>query len=88
MLALAGVGVAAEAAAQPGPFPQWCPGEWWDPGWGNNWDWNNCHDWRGGPPPPPGNPWDRGPGWGPPGPPPPPGWGPPGPPPPPPGWHP
>ncbi|MCV7412060.1 hypothetical protein H7K44_20925 [Mycobacterium florentinum] len=80
---LAGVGVAADAAAQPGPFPQWCPGEWWDPGWGNNWDWNSCHDWRGGPGPggwnPPGP--AGGPGWGPqpPGP-----WGPP----PPPGWHP
>ncbi|WP_081662327.1 hypothetical protein [Mycobacterium simiae] len=81
---LAGVGIAADAVAAPGPFPQWCPGEFWDPGWGNNWDWNNCHDWRGGPPPPPDRPWDRGPGWG--GPPPPPDrpWGPP----PPPGWHP
>ncbi|WP_156655970.1 hypothetical protein [Mycobacterium sp. 852002-51971_SCH5477799-a] len=101
-LGLAGLGVATEAQAHPGPFPQWCPGEWWDPGWGNNWDWNNCHDWRhegwG-----PGNPdWDRdhpggqwgpgGPGqWGPGGPgqwgPGGPGqWGPGGPPPP--GWHP
>ncbi|CPR10570.1 Secreted protein antigen [Mycobacterium bohemicum DSM 44277] len=68
-MGLAGLGVAAEAQAHPGPFPQWCPGDYWDPGWGNNWDWNNCHDWRGGPPPPPG--W--GPG-GPGGPPPPPGW--------------
>ena len=34
------MGVAADAQAQPGPFPQWCPGEYWDPGWGNNWDWN------------------------------------------------
>ncbi|MCV7029782.1 hypothetical protein [Mycobacterium sherrisii] len=78
---LVGVGNAADAVAAPGPFPQWCPGEFWDPGWGNNWDWNNCHDWRGGPPDRPG---DRGPGWG--GPPPPPDrpWGPP----PPPGWHP
>ncbi|WP_162899248.1 hypothetical protein [Mycobacterium shigaense] len=75
LLGLAGVGVAADVQAQPGPFPQWCPGEFWDPGWGNNWDWNSCHDWRGGPPPPPG--WGHG---GPP----PPGWGPP----PPPGWHP
>jgi hypothetical protein len=62
-LGLADLGVAHHAQAQPGPFPQWCPGEFWDPGWGNNWDWNNCHDWRGGPPPGawgPGNPgWDR-----------------------------
>ncbi|WP_077088640.1 hypothetical protein [Mycobacterium rhizamassiliense] len=93
LLGLAGVGVASDVQAQPGPFPQWCPGEYWDPGWGNNWDWNGCHDWRGGPP----GGWDRGPGWNPPGPaggpgwgpggPPPPGWGPGGPPPPP-GWHP
>jgi hypothetical protein len=73
-LGLMGVGVATDAQAQPGPFPQWCPGEFWDPGWGNNWDWNNCHDWRGGPGPggwdrdQPGGPgWDRdhpgGPGW-------------------------
>ncbi|WP_293342185.1 hypothetical protein [Mycobacterium sp.] len=77
---MAGLGVATQAQANPGPLPTWCPGEYWDPGWGNNWDWNGCHDWHregwgpGGPPPP----------WGPP--PPPPGgpWGPP----PPPGWHP
>ncbi|WP_155947474.1 hypothetical protein [Mycobacterium sp. MAC_080597_8934] len=49
-LGLAGLGIATQAQAHPGPFPQWCPGEFWDPGWGNNWDWNNCHDWRGGPP--------------------------------------
>ena len=49
-LGVAGVGAAVDAQAQPGPFPQWCPGEFWDPGWGNNWDWNGCHDWRGGPP--------------------------------------
>src|SRR6201997_4475856 len=67
-LGLAGVGAATEAQAQPGPFPQWCPGEFWDPGWGDNWDWHSCHDWRGGG-------WDRdhgprggdrdhpGPGW-------------------------
>uniref|UniRef100_UPI000ABDDB1B hypothetical protein n=1 Tax=Mycobacterium avium TaxID=1764 RepID=UPI000ABDDB1B len=48
-LGLAGLGIATQAQAHPGPFPQWCPGEFWDPGWGNNWDWNNCHDWRGGP---------------------------------------
>ena len=69
-LGLAGLGIATEAQAQPGPFPQWCPGENWDPGWGNNWDWNNCHDWRGGP----GPGWDRDHPGGPWGPPPPPGW--------------
>src|ERR1700733_1640669 len=49
-LGLAGLGVATEAQAQVGPFPQWCPGDFWDPGWGNNWDGGRCHDnWRGGP---------------------------------------
>ena len=27
---LAGLGVATEAEAQPGPFPKWCPGDFWD----------------------------------------------------------
>lgn len=36
-LGLAGLGIATQAQAHPGPFPQWCPGEFWDPGWGNNW---------------------------------------------------
>jgi hypothetical protein len=59
---LVGLGVATDAQAQPGPFPQWCPGEFWDPGWGDNWDNGGCHDNfrdnRGGPG------WDnRGPGW-------------------------
>jgi hypothetical protein len=31
------------------PDNNWCPGEFWDPGWGNNWDWNSCHDGPGGP---------------------------------------
>ena len=57
-LGLAGLGVATNAQAQPGPFPQWCPGNFWDPGWGDNWDWGQCHDWHGGP-----GGWDRGPGW-------------------------
>ena len=46
-LATGGVGLAAQPAqAQVGPFPDyhWCPGEFWDPGWGFNWDWGNCHD--------------------------------------------
>lgn len=46
-LGLAGLGAATVAEAQPGPFPQWCPGDFWDPGWGGNWDGGHCHD--GGP---------------------------------------
>jgi hypothetical protein len=42
-LGLAGL-AATDAQAQPGPFPQWCPGDYWDQGWGNNWDWGRCHD--------------------------------------------
>jgi hypothetical protein len=53
-LGLAGLGVATEAQAQVGPFPQWCPGDFWDPGWGNNWDGGGCHEnFRG----------QGGPGW-------------------------
>ena len=39
-LGLAGSGAAGVAEAFPGPFPDyhWCPGQFWDPGWGNNWD--------------------------------------------------
>ncbi|MCA2242414.1 MULTISPECIES: hypothetical protein [Mycobacterium] len=52
-LGLAGLGVAIDAQARPGPFPQWCPGDFWDPGWGDNWDTGNCHDnWRGSGPNP------------------------------------
>src|SRR5580693_3209659 len=67
-LGLAGLGAATDARAQPGPFPQWCPGDFWDPGWGDNWDWGDCHDnWRGpGANPHPDPHW--GPGWGPGGP--------------------
>jgi hypothetical protein len=45
-LGLAALGAAGVAEARPAPFPDyhWCPGQWWDPGWGNNWDWNRCHD--------------------------------------------
>ncbi len=45
-LGLAGLGVASVAEAYPGPMPDyhWCPGQWWDPGWGNNFDWGRCHD--------------------------------------------
>jgi len=49
---LAGLGAAAVAPAQPAPLPDyhWCPGQWWDPGWGANWDWGRCHDdhWHDG----------------------------------------
>lgn len=43
---LVGVGTATVAQAQPAPIPQyhWCPGQFWDPGWGPNWDGGNCHD--------------------------------------------
>jgi hypothetical protein len=37
-LGLAGLGAATDAQAQPGPFPQWCPRDFWDPVWGPNWD--------------------------------------------------
>jgi hypothetical protein len=57
-LGLAGVGVASDAHAQPGPFPRWCPGEYWDPAWGNNWDWASCHDLRMGDPEGP-RPWEQ-----------------------------
>ncbi|EUA33179.1 hypothetical protein I553_7587 [Mycobacterium xenopi 4042] len=26
------------------PDYHWCPGQFWDPGWGPNWDWDDCHD--------------------------------------------
>jgi hypothetical protein len=53
-MGLTGLAVATETHAQPGPLPTWCPGEFWDPGWGNNWDGGGCHDnfrggWGGGP---------------------------------------
>jgi hypothetical protein len=49
-LGLAGLGAAAVAEAQPAPLPDyhWCPGQFWDPGWGPNWEGGQCHDdhWR------------------------------------------
>jgi hypothetical protein len=84
-LAAWGLGdVVAEAMPMaPMPTYHWCPGDRWDPGWGNNWYGDGCHDdhhrdmdydnhdhdyWG-----------DNGPNrWGPP--PPPPYWGPPPPP--------
>ena len=44
---LTGLGLAAGTAqAEPIPAPMyhWCPGDFWDQGWGGNWDWDNCHD--------------------------------------------
>ncbi|HXB85462.1 hypothetical protein [Mycobacterium sp.] len=90
-LGLAGLGAASVAEANPGPMPDyhWCPGQWWDPGWGQNWGWDRCHDdfyfdgeprdqghWHGYGPWHPDGPGGWGPGGGP-------GWGPP---PPGPGW--
>jgi hypothetical protein len=45
-LGLAGLGIAIAVNAQPAPFPDyhWCPGEYYDPGWGPNWDEGECHD--------------------------------------------
>jgi spermidine/putrescine-binding protein len=43
-LGLAGLTAATDAHAQPGPLSTWCPGDFWDPGWGNNWDFGRCHD--------------------------------------------
>jgi hypothetical protein len=46
-LGLAGIGTASLAEAQPtAPLPDyhWCPGQWFDPGWGHNWDMGRCHD--------------------------------------------
>ena len=56
---LTGLGLAtgtAQAEPIPAPMYHWCPGGFWDPGWGGNWDWDDCHDdfhrdidgdWRG-----------------------------------------
>jgi hypothetical protein len=44
---LASLGVASLAEAAPGaPLPDyhWCPGQFFDPGWGHNWDQGRCHD--------------------------------------------
>jgi hypothetical protein len=85
-LGLAGVGAASVVEAQPaGPLPDyhWCPGQFYDPGWGNDFyfdgeprdqgHWHGYGPWH---PEGPG-PWDHPGGWNPGGP----GWGPPGP-----GW--
>lgn len=44
---LTGLGLAtgtAQAEPIPAPMYHWCPGDFWDPGWGFNWEWNTCHD--------------------------------------------
>ena len=48
-LGLVGLGAADIAQAHPAPFApmpdyHWCPGDQWDPGWGDNWDQGRCHD--------------------------------------------
>jgi hypothetical protein len=36
-LAPAGLVAATDAQARSALFPRWCPGDFWDPGWGPNW---------------------------------------------------
>lgn len=48
-LGLVGLGAADIAQAHPAPFApmpdyHWCPGQPFDPAWGDNWDWGRCHD--------------------------------------------
>jgi hypothetical protein len=83
-LAWSGIGLTggvAQGAPPPAPSYHWCPGDPWNPGWGNvnDWDWNHCHDWQGsqGPYGPAGSgPWGPPPAWAPGPPPPPPPWAP------------
>jgi hypothetical protein len=44
-----GIGPLARAAPPPAPTNHWCPGDQWNPGWGEvyDWEWNHCHDWQG-----------------------------------------
>ncbi|BBZ42770.1 hypothetical protein MPRM_00510 [Mycobacterium parmense] len=67
----------AVAAPAPAPSNHWCPGDQWNPGWGNayDWDWNRCHDWQGPASPAGAGPWGPAPVWAPPQP-PPPSWAP------------
>jgi hypothetical protein len=67
-------GTVVQAAPAPAPAGHWCPGDQWNPAWGNvlDWDWNHCHDWQrpGGPSAPAGwGPWGPPPAWAPPQPP-------------------
>ena len=44
---MAGLGLSlGTAGAVVGAMPEyhWCPGDNFDPGWGNNWEPNACHD--------------------------------------------
>jgi hypothetical protein len=44
---VSGIGpVSSTAQAEPiaAPLYHWCPGDFWDPGWGFNWEWSDCHD--------------------------------------------
>jgi hypothetical protein len=48
-LGVAGLGLASGTAqAEPSfgfaPLYHWCPGDFWDPGWGDNWESGGCHD--------------------------------------------
>jgi hypothetical protein len=46
-LGLAGLAIgagAAQAVVGPAPEYHWCPGDGFDPGWGQNWDPGVCHD--------------------------------------------
>jgi hypothetical protein len=63
---LAGLpGPSAQAAPAPAPTNHWCPGDRWDPGWGDvyDWDWNHCHDWQGQAGPAGWGPWGPPMGW-------------------------
>jgi hypothetical protein len=41
---LALAGGTAHAGPLPAPMYHWCPGDFWDPGWGFNWEGGVCHD--------------------------------------------
>lgn len=45
-LGLGGLCASTTAQAAPGPVADyhWCPGQRFDPRWGNNWDAGRCHD--------------------------------------------
>lgn len=48
VMAVALGGTVAQAAPAPARIGHWCPGDPWNPTWGNvaDWDWNQCHDWQ------------------------------------------
>jgi hypothetical protein len=45
-LGLVTLGTTTVAQAMPAPIKDyhWCPGQFWDPGWGFNWAGDRCHD--------------------------------------------